>query len=90
MQALYIAGCAFTVNQVFSSSTMKYSSQNVFVFLLEMKIFLFVINLQTYIVEYGNYTEFVDFVAVKDYGIRRYCATMNIELRCSSMRLLSN
>ena len=31
-----------------------------------MKIFLYVINLQTYIVEYGNFTEFADFVAVKD------------------------
>ena len=31
-----------------------------------MKIFLNVINLQTYIVEYGNYAELADFVAVKD------------------------
>ena len=55
-----------------------------------MKIFLYVINLQTYIVEYRNYAEFLDFVAVKDYGIRRYCASyyeVYIELR---MRRLSN
>ena len=42
-----------------------------------MKIF----NLQTHIVEYRSYTEFVDFVAVKDYGIRRYCAAMKYRIK---------
>ena len=46
-----------------------------------MKIFLYVINLQTYIVECWNYTEFVDLMAVKDYGIRRYCATMKYRIK---------
>ena len=58
MTSMHMQTC--TVNRVFSSLKIfnyEIFKSNIFIFYPETKIFLYVINLRTYIVEYGNYTE---------------------------------